>query len=71
MYCFYVPSLPCLCFPDFTDPGANKESINLVTENAENLMTAVGEVLNATESAFITVPPEARLHATRLNWFKK
>ena len=47
----YILCLPCLCFYDFTDPEANKESTRKVTENAENLMTAVSEVLNTTESA--------------------
>ena len=67
----YVPSLPCLCSFDIIDPEANKESIKLVTVNAESLMTAVSEVLNATESAFIKVPPEARAHVTQLNRVKK
>ena len=42
-----------------------------MTVNAENLMTVVAEVLNATESAFIKVPPEARVHLTGLNYVKK
>ena len=66
----YIPCLPCLYFLDFTDPEGNKESTGLVTDNARNLMTAVGEVLNATESAFIKVPPEDRVHLS-LNWVKK
>ena len=47
----YILCSPCLCFLDFTDPEANKESTRKVTENVENLMTAVSEVLNTTESA--------------------
>ena len=55
---------------DFTDPKAN-ESTRMVTDNAENLMTALSEVLNATESAFLKVPAEDRVHLTALNWVKK
>ena len=47
----YILRLPCLCFLDFTDPEANKEPTRKVTENGKNLMTAVSEVLNTTESA--------------------
>ena len=43
----------------------------LVTDNAKNLMTTVGKVLSATESAFIKVPQEDRVHVTHLNWIKK
>ena len=60
-----------MCFLDFTDPEANKESTRKVTEYAENLMTAVSEVLNATESVFLRVPAEAHVHLTALNWVKK
>ena len=56
---------------DFTDPETNKEFIILVTDNAKNLMAAVSEVLNATESAFIKVPQQDRVHVTHLNWVKK
>ena len=56
---------------DFTDPETNKEFIILVTDNAQNLMAAVSEVLNATESAFIKVPQQDRVHVTHLNWVKK
>ena len=58
-------------FLDFTDPEANKESTRKVTENAENLMTAVSEVLNTTESAFLKAPAEAHVHLTTLSWVKK
>ena len=55
----------------FTDPEADKESTRLLTVNAENLMTAVGVVLNTTESALIKVPPEVRANLTGLSWVKK
>ena len=60
-----------MCFLDFTDPEAKKELARKVTEYAENLMTAVSEVLNATESAFLKVPARDRVHLTTLNWVKK
>ena len=64
--------LPCLCFLDFIDPEANKESTRRVTEYVVNLMAAFSEVLNTTESAFINVPPEARVHLTAaLNLIEK
>ena len=55
----------------FIDPEADKEATRLLTVNAENLMTAVGVVLNTTESALITVPPEAHAHLSGLSWIKK
>ena len=55
----------------FTDPEGDKEATKLLTVNAENLMTAVGVVLNTTESALIKVPLEARAHLTGLSWIKK
>ena len=55
----------------FTDPEADKEATRLLTVNAENLMTAVGVVLNTTESALIKVPPDVRAHLTGLSWVKK
>ena len=39
--------------------------------NAENLMTAVDEVLKTTESALLKVPQEDRVHLTDLSWVKK
>ena len=54
-----------------TDLEADKEATRLLTVNAENLMTAVGVVLNTTESALIKVPPEDRAHLTGLSWIKK
>ena len=67
----YILCLPCLCFLDFTDPEATKELAGKVTEYAENLMTAVREVLIATEVAFLKVPAKDRVHLTALNWAKK
>ena len=66
----YILCLTCLCFLDFTDPEPKKELARKVTEYAENLMTAVIEVLNATESAFLRVPAKDRVHLTALNWVK-
>ena len=57
-------------FFHFTDPEADKEATRLLTVNAENLMIAVGVVLNTTESALIKVPPEVRAHLTGLSWIK-
>ena len=58
-------------FLHFTDPEADQEATRLLTVNAENLMTAVGVVLNTTESALIKVSPEAHAHLTGLSWVKK
>ena len=58
-------------FLHFTDLEADKEATRLLTVNGENLMTAVGVVLNTTESALIKVPPEAHAHLTGLSWVKK
>ena len=66
----YILCLPCLCFLDFTGPEAKKELARKVTEYGENLMTAVSEVLNATESAFLKVPAKDCVHLTTLNWDK-
>ena len=43
----------------------------MLTDNAQNLMKAVSEVLYATEAATIRVPPEARANLTGLNWVKR
>ena len=52
-----------------TDLEANKE---LLTTNAENLMTKISEVLRATEAVMIyNVPPEKRANFTGLNWVKR
>ncbi len=53
-----------------TDPEADQEASEMLTDNAQNLMGAVSEVLYATEAATIRVPPEAR-EALGLQWVKK
>ena len=42
----------------------------MLTDNAQNLMQAVSEVLFATEAATIRVPPEERVKLG-LQWVKK
>lgn len=63
----YVPYLSSLYFLNFTDPEANEEITTLLTVNAKNLMTAVSEVIKATEGALIKVPPEACVDVIHLN----
>ncbi len=53
-----------------TDPEADQDASEMLTDNAQNLMGAVSEVLYATEAATIRVPPEAR-EELGLQWVKK
>ena len=52
---YNVPYPPCV-IPSLTDPQGDKQVTSLLTVNAKNLMTAVGEVLKTTESALLKVP---------------
>ena len=63
---YYICTVPTLYLLNFTVPEPNTDSTGSEIENAKNLMTAVGEVLNGTESAFIKVPPKACVHLTGL-----
>ncbi len=53
-----------------TDPEADQEASEMLTNNAENLMSAVSEVLFATEAASIRVPPAER-EKLGLQWVKR
>ncbi|XP_003382439.1 PREDICTED: vinculin-like [Amphimedon queenslandica] len=53
------------------DPEADKEATEMLTDNAQNLMKAVSEVLYATEAAAIRVPPEIRSTLSGVTWVKK
>ena len=53
-----------------SDPEADQEASEMLTDNAQNLMSAVSEVLYATEAATIRVPPEARKELG-LQWVKR
>ena len=74
----HAPGLSCTCIlsltlfclflpPPLSDPEADQEASEMLTDNAHNLMSAVSEVLYATEAATIRVPPEARKEL-RLQW---
>ena len=53
-----------------TDPEADQEATEMLTDNAQNLMSAVSEVLYATEAATIRVPPAER-EKLGLKWVKR
>ena len=53
-----------------TDPAADQDASEMLTDNAENLMSAVSEVLFATEAATIRVPPGER-EKLGLQWVKR
>ena len=53
-----------------TDPEADREATEMLTDNAQNLMSAVSEVLYATEAATIRVPPAER-EKLGLKWVKR
>jgi len=63
--CYYI-SVPSLR----PDAEADQEASEMLTDNAENLMSAVSEVLFATEAATIRVPPAER-EKLGLAWVKK
>ena len=52
------------------DPEADQEASEMLTDNAENLMGAVSEVLFATEAATIRVPAGER-EKLGLQWVKR
>lgn len=52
------------------DPAADREASEMLTDNAQNLMKAVSEVLFATEAATIRVSPEVR-DTLGLQWVKR
>ena len=52
------------------DPEADREATEMLTDNAQNLMSAVSEVLYATEAATIRVPPAER-EKLGLKWVKR
>ncbi|KAL5479938.1 hypothetical protein EMCRGX_G023541 [Ephydatia muelleri] len=52
------------------DAAADREATEMLTDNAQNLMQAVSEVLFATEAATIRVPPDQRA-TLGLQWVKK
>lgn len=58
---------PCL---SVTDPEADQEASEMLTNNAQNLMGAVSEVLYATEAATIRVP-QADREELGLQWVKR
>ena len=43
----------------------------MLTDNAQNLMKAVSEVLYATEAASIRVSPDSKAASAGLRWVKK
>ena len=53
-----------------SDPEADQEASEMLTDNAQNLMQAVSEVLYATEAATIRVPPTER-EQLGLKWVKR
>lgn len=55
----------------FLDPEADREATDMLTNNAQNLMKAVSEVLYATEAATIRVPIDVRANLTGVNWVKR
>ncbi len=52
------------------DPEADQEASEMLTNNAENLMSAVSEVLYSTEAATIRVPADER-EKLGLQWVKR
>ena len=54
----------------FSDEEADREASEMLTDNAQNLMGAVSEVLYATEAATIRVPEDKRKELG-LQWVKR
>ena len=54
----------------FSDPEADQEASEMLTDNAQNLISVVSEVLYATEVATIHVPPNVRKEFG-LQWVKR
>lgn len=63
---------PCHCLQIATaDPEADKDATEMLTDNAQNLMKAVSEVLYSTEAASIRVPPDSEAGRLGLRWIKR
>ena len=52
------------------DPEANSEANDMLTRNAENLISTVEELLFCTEAATIQLPP-SEMKRLGLDWVKK
>ena len=74
-YCSHVSSLLLPLFlslsPSPSDREADKEASEMLTDNAQNLMKAVSEVLYATEAASIRVSPDSKAAKAGLRFVKK
>ena len=53
------------------DPESDREATEMLTDNAQNLMKAVSEVLYSTEAASIRVPPDSEAGKLGLRWIKR
>nr|WEL12746.1 vinculin [Halisarca dujardinii] len=53
------------------DPESDREATEMLTDNAQNLMKAVSEVLYSTEAASIRVPPDSPAGKLGLRWIKR
>ncbi len=62
--------IPLYTHTPHADPEADQEASEMLTNNAQNLMGAVSEVLYATEAATIRVPP-AKREELGLQWVKR
>lgn len=54
-----------------SDAEADKEASEMLTDNAQNLMKAVSEVLYATEAASIRVRPDSKAAQAGLRFVKR
>ena len=61
--------MSCMCTHTQTDPEADNEACRMLKINAQNLMSAISEVLYATDSAIIQVPSQLR-DELGLQWVK-
>ena len=55
----------------FSDPAADTQASEMLTDNTQNLMKAVSGVLYATEAASIRVPLASRADIPGLTWVKR
>jgi hypothetical protein len=64
-----IPYTPHALFVD-ADPKGNREAIDMLVHNSQNLVSTMEEVLSATEIATIKLSPLA-MDELKLEWIKQ
>ena len=66
----HVSQCTCTSYNVNTDPERNREAVDMLIHNSQNLVSTMEEVLSATEIATIKLPPSA-IDELKLKWIKR